>query len=63
MEKLREVMGFGWNWVKPRVTVTTDALLSALLELVRAAMQTRPTERERLETGSQQRPQLLVPPA
>lgn len=56
-------MGFGWKWVKPRVTVTTDALLSALLELVRAAMQTRPTERERLETGSQQRPQLLVPRA
>jgi hypothetical protein len=56
-------MGFWWNRAKPRATVTTGALLPALLEIVRAAMQTRLTERERLETGSQQRPQLLVPQA
>ena len=61
MEELTKVMGFWWDWVKPRATVTTEALL----ELVRAAMQTLPMdpERERLETGLQQRPQLLVPRA
>jgi hypothetical protein len=56
-------MGFWWNWVKPRSTVTTEALLRALLKLVRRAMETllpMDPERKRLETDSQQRPQLLV---
>lgn len=58
-------MGFWWDWVKPRETVTTEALRPTLLELVQVAMQTlsMDPERERLETGSQQRSQLLAPQA
>lgn len=46
-------MGFWWNWAKPKATVTTEATLPALLETVRAAMETLPMdpERQRPETG------------